>query len=57
MYDTKQNKGISAGLSSIMKIKDGEPLGGASSAEQDFKDVDLSQYEDEDDYDDYEDEY
>lgn len=52
VYDTKQNKGISAGLSSIMKIKDGEPLGGASSAEADFKDVDISQYEDEDDYDD-----
>ena len=39
-----------------MKIKDGEPLGGASSAEQDFKDVDISQYDDEEDYD-YDDEY
>ncbi len=56
VYDNKQNKGISAGLSSIMKIKDGEPLGGASSAEQDFKDVDISQYDDEEDYD-YDDEY
>ena len=56
VYDNKTNKGISAGLSSILKIKDGEPLGGASSAEADFKDVDLSQYEDEDDYsDDYSD--
>lgn len=55
VYDNKQNKGISAGLSSIMKIKDGDPLGGASSAEQDFKDVDLSEYED--DYDDLDDEY
>ncbi len=55
VYDNKKNKGISAGLSSIMKIKDGDPLGGASSAEQDFKDVDLSEYED--DYDDEDDEY
>lgn len=58
VYDTKQNKGISAGLSSIMKIKNGEPLGGASSAEADFKDIDLSVYDDDDDdnYDEY-DEY
>ena len=50
VYDQKTNKGISAGLSSIMKIKDGDPLGGASSAASDFKDVDVSEYEDEDDY-------
>lgn len=56
VYDNKTNKGISAGLSSILKIKDGEPLGGASSAEADFKDVDLSVYEDEDE-DDYGDKY
>lgn len=49
-YENKSNVGISAGLSSVMKIKDGEPLGGRSSAEQDFSDVDLSKYEDEDDY-------
>lgn len=54
-YEAKQNKGISAGLSSIMKIKDGEPLGGHSSAEQDFKAVDIDQYADDEDI--YDDEY
>lgn len=54
VYDTKQNKGISAGISSIMKIKDGEPLGGGiNSAEVDFKDVDVSQFDDDEDEDDY----
>lgn len=57
VYDNKTNKGISAGLSSIMKIKDGEPLGGRSSAEQDFKDFDSSIYDDEDDYGDEDDDY
>ena len=50
VYDNKTNKGISTGLSSIMKIKDGEPLGGRSSALVDFKEVDISQYEEDDDY-------
>lgn len=56
-YENKSNVGISAGLSSVMKIRDGEPLGGRSSAEQDFSDVDLSKYEDEEDDDYGDDEY
>jgi hypothetical protein len=29
VYDTQGNKGVSAGLQGIMKLEDGEPLGGA----------------------------
>lgn len=51
-YENKTNKGISCGISSVMKIKDGEPLSGVSSGTADFKDVDASEYDDdeEDDY-------
>lgn len=38
-FNTSGNKGIACGLNHIMKLKDGEPLGGRSSAESDFKDV------------------
>jgi hypothetical protein len=35
-FDTNGNKGIACGLNHIMKVKDGEPLGGRSTAESDF---------------------
>lgn len=35
-FNTKGNKGIACGLNHIQKIKDGEPMGGRSSAESDF---------------------
>lgn len=35
-YNTSGNKGIAAGLNHIMKTKDGEPLGGRSTAKSDF---------------------
>ncbi len=37
-YDTAGNKGIGVGLNNLMKVRDGEHLGGAASAEHDFAD-------------------
>lgn len=36
-FNSNGNKGIACGLGNIQKIRDGEPLGGRSSAEEDFK--------------------
>lgn len=44
-FNNSGNKGIACGLNNLMKVKDGEPLGGRSRAEDDFKDID---YDDED---------
>ncbi len=35
-FNTNGNKGIAAGLGNVQKVRDGEKLGGGSSAEQDF---------------------
>lgn len=35
-FNTNGNKGIACGLGNIQKVKDGEPLGGRSSAADDF---------------------
>lgn len=35
-YNTSGNRGIACGLQNLQKLEDGEPLGGLSSAEQDF---------------------
>lgn len=41
-YDTQMNKGVACGLVNVMKVRDGEPFGGgASSAADDFADVEL----------------
>lgn len=37
-FNTSGNKGIACGLNHLMKLSDGEPLGGRSSAESDFDD-------------------
>jgi hypothetical protein len=37
-YNNNGNKGVSAGLNNLQKLEDGEPLGGITSAEQDFAD-------------------
>lgn len=37
-YDTQGNKGISAGLNGIMKLHDGEPLGGGIVTDADWDD-------------------
>lgn len=52
-YDTKGKKGISCGLSSVCKIKDGERLGGGrADAEKEFSEFNLSDFDvDQDDYD------
>lgn len=35
-FDVSGNRGIAAGLNNLMKLEDGEPLGGRQSAESDF---------------------
>ena len=35
-FNTNGNRGIAAGLGNIQKLADGEPLGGGTTAEQDF---------------------
>ncbi len=46
-YDKGKNKGVSAGLESIMKFADGEPLGGSGgNVKSDF--AEFEDYEDED---------
>lgn len=35
-YNNNGNKGISAGLNNVQKLEDGEPLGGVTTAAQDF---------------------
>lgn len=37
-FNSNGNKGIACGLNNLQKIKDGEPLGGKSRAEDDFAD-------------------
>jgi hypothetical protein len=44
-FNTSGNKGIACGLNHLMKVKDGESLGGKSTAENDFADLEI---EDED---------
>jgi hypothetical protein len=39
-YNTNGNKGIACGLNNLQKLRDGEPLGGKSRAEDDFADDD-----------------
>ncbi len=38
-FNTKTSRGIACGLQNIQKIRDGEPLGGHSRAEDDFTTV------------------
>lgn len=45
-YDVSGNRGVACGLNNVMKFKDGERLGGKTSAENDFADIDM---EDDDD--------
>jgi len=39
-YNSNGNRGIAAGLGNIQKLRDGEPLGGRSNAEDDFDAMD-----------------
>lgn len=47
-FNSNGNKGIACGLNNLMKIEDGEPLGGRSRAEDDF--AGLIEDEDDDDF-------
>lgn len=40
-FNTSGSKGIAAGLNHIMKVKDGDSLGGRSTAESDFAELEL----------------
>lgn len=39
-YDVSGNKGVACGLNNVMKVRDGERLGGRNSAENDFAGID-----------------
>lgn len=41
-FNAKGNLGVAAGLNNVMKVKDGESLGGRDSADADFANVDMS---------------
>lgn len=43
-YDTDGNRGVSFGLTNVMKIKDGDALVAMANPEDDFAEVDLSKY-------------
>ena len=45
-FNANGNKGIACGLNNLQKLRDGEPLGGKSRAEDDFADMD----DDDDDF-------
>jgi len=48
-FNSNGNRGIACGLNNLMKTRDGEPLGGRSRAEDDFKDL-IDDNDDEDDF-------
>lgn len=45
-YDVNGNRGVACGLNNIMKFKDDDKLGGRTSAENDFSDIDCEDDED-----------
>lgn len=49
-YDTKGNRGVAVGLNNIVKVQDGEYLGGRASVQDDFADVEFDAYDDDDDF-------
>ncbi|OME86508.1 MULTISPECIES: DUF2815 family protein [Paenibacillus] len=53
LFDTKGNKGIAAGLNNIVKVQDGDFLGGRSSLNDDFASEDFDDIVDISDDDDY----
>lgn len=48
-FDAKGNKGVAVGLNNIVKVQDGEFLGGRTSIQDDFADVDFDDVLDDDD--------
>jgi hypothetical protein len=55
-YDNAGNKGVAFYLNNVQKLADGEPLGGSSRAEDDFKPVDSDDEDEDEDLDEDEDE-
>jgi len=47
-FDMKGNRGVAAGLNSIVKMQDGEFLGGRSNINDDFADEEFDEYNDDD---------
>ena len=47
-WDNKYGKGVSFGLSNVMRVADGTPIDGRTSAASDFDDLDLDDFMDED---------
>ena len=45
-FNTNGNKGVACGLDNVLKAEDGEMLGGRTSAESDFGDMDLPEDDD-----------
>lgn len=43
-FNTNGNKGVACGLGNIQKLRDGEPLGGRSSAKDDFSTADDDEF-------------
>lgn len=48
-FNSNGNKGVAAGLNHIVKVQDGEPLGGVTSLSNDFEDEDFDVEVDDDD--------
>lgn len=48
-FNVNGNKGIAAGLNNIVKVQDGEPLGGRARVEDEFANVDFDDVLDDDD--------
>lgn len=44
VYNTRGNKGLSAGLCGVMKLEDGEPLSGAVVSDSDWDDEDIADF-------------
>lgn len=49
-FDSNGSKGVAAGLNNVQKLKDGERLGGATTAEDDFGDDFGDEFVDDDDF-------
>lgn len=45
-FNTNGNKGVACGLGNIQKIRDGEPLGGRTSATDDFEEEEDDEFDD-----------
>ncbi|MEA5084377.1 MAG: DUF2815 family protein [Lachnospiraceae bacterium] len=49
-FNSNGNRGIACGLNNLMKVADGEPLGGRAKAEDDFAGLIDGDFEDDDDF-------